>query len=103
MALEQMDGFELAGRTVKKNHLAVDISLICVVPSVSSVSILSTRREPQSTLPRILWMKRAVNKRFLQCHLDTNFLLGGNLNAASRQALMQKLARIEPTSKLEPV
>jgi hypothetical protein len=34
---------------------------------------------------------------------DANFSLGGNLNAASRQALMQKLARIEPTSKLEPV
>jgi hypothetical protein len=33
---------------------------------------------------------------------DANFFLGGNLNAASRQALMQKLARIEPASKLEP-
>lgn len=28
---------------------------------------------------------------------------GGNLNAASRQALMQKLARIEPTPKPLPV
>jgi RNA-binding protein 39 len=35
--------------------------------------------------------------------LDADFLLGGNLNAASRQALMQKLARIEPASKLEPM
>ena len=34
---------------------------------------------------------------------DANFLPGGNLNAASRQALMQKLARIEPKSSLEPV
>lgn len=34
---------------------------------------------------------------------DPNLLLGGNLNAASRQALMQKLARIEPSSKLETV
>jgi len=48
-------------------------------------------------------MKRAVNRQFLRWHLDANFLLGGNLNAASRQALMQKLARIEPTSKFEPV
>jgi hypothetical protein len=102
MALEQMDGFELAGRTVRR-HLVIDIPLICVIPSVSSVLIPSTRREPQSTPPRILWMKRAVNRQFLRWHLDVNFLLGGNLNAASRQALMQKLARIEPTSKLEPV
>jgi len=35
--------------------------------------------------------------------LDADFFLGGNLNAASRQALMQKLARIEPASKLEPL
>ena len=50
-------------------------------------------------------MKRAVNRQFLRWYLDADayFLLGGNLNAASRQALMQKLARIEPTSKLEPV
>jgi len=48
-------------------------------------------------------MKRAVNREFSQWHLDADFLLGGNLNAASRQALMQKLARIEPASKLEPV
>ena len=48
-------------------------------------------------------MKRAVNRSFSQWHLDADFLLGGNLNAASRQALMQKLARIEPASKLEPV
>lgn len=31
-----------------------------------------------------------------------NVLSGGNLNAASRQALMQKLARIEPTPTLTP-
>ena len=33
----------------------------------------------------------------------TNSMLGGNLNAASRQALMQKLARIEPAPKPQPV
>jgi len=48
-------------------------------------------------------MKQAVSRYFWQRRLDTNVLPGGNLNAASRQALMQKLARIEPTSKLEPV
>lgn len=48
-------------------------------------------------------MKRAVNRSFSQWYLDADFLLGGNLNAASRQALMQKLARIEPASKLEPM
>jgi len=71
--------------------------------SISSVSIPSTKKESQNILPRIRWMKQAVSRYFWQRRLDTNVLPGGNLNAASRQALMQKLARIEPTSKLEPV
>ncbi|KAG1757615.1 hypothetical protein EDB19DRAFT_1891347 [Suillus lakei] len=63
MALEQMEGFELAGRTLR----------------VNTVHEKGTVRYAQ------------------QDSLDEAG--GGNLNAASRQALMQKLARIEPTPK----
>ncbi|KAF8227436.1 splicing factor, CC1-like protein [Tricholoma matsutake] len=68
MALEQMEGFELAGRTLR----------------VNTVHEKGTARYTQ------------------QDSLDEAG--GGNLNAASRQALMQKLARIEPAqSKPEPI
>ncbi|PIL31901.1 transporter [Ganoderma sinense ZZ0214-1] len=68
MALEQMDGFELAGRTLR----------------VNTVHEKGSARYTQ------------------QDSLDEAG--GGNLNAASRQALMQKLARIDPApSKMEPV
>ncbi|KAI0275099.1 hypothetical protein BC834DRAFT_814949 [Gloeopeniophorella convolvens] len=67
MALEQMEGFELAGRTLRVN-------------TVHEKGI--TKYTPQDSLDEAG---------------------GGNLNAASRQALMQKLARIEPSSKFEPV
>ncbi|KAJ7103563.1 hypothetical protein B0H15DRAFT_919300 [Mycena belliarum] len=67
MALEQMEGFELAGRTLR----------------VNTVHEKGTARYTQAdTLD------------------DTG---GGNLNAASRQALMQKLARIEPAHQPEPI
>ncbi|KAI3621864.1 rna-binding protein 39-like isoform 1 [Moniliophthora roreri] len=68
MALEQMEGFELAGRTLRVN----------TVHEKGSV-----RYTQQDSLD------------------DSG---GGNLNAASRQALMQKLARIEPPPSLpDPV
>ncbi|KZT30541.1 splicing factor, CC1-like protein [Neolentinus lepideus HHB14362 ss-1] len=68
MALEQMEGFELAGRTLRVN----------------------TVHEKGSV------------KYTQQDSLDEAG--GGNLNAASRQALMQKLARIEPSPvRQEPV
>ncbi|KAI9460614.1 hypothetical protein BJY52DRAFT_1118076 [Lactarius psammicola] len=67
MALEQMDGFELAGRTLRVNTVH----------------------------------EKGTTKYTSQDSLDEAG--GGNLNAASRQALMQKLARIEPASKLETV
>jgi len=67
MALEQMDGFELAGRTLRVNTVH----------------------------------EKGATKYATQDSLDEAG--GGNLNAASRQALMQKLARIEPSSKFEPV
>ncbi|KAF8642255.1 hypothetical protein AX16_009530 [Volvariella volvacea WC 439] len=60
MALEQMEGFELAGRTLRVNTVHEKGS---------------TRYTQQDSLDEAG---------------------GGNLNAASRQALMQKLARIEP-------
>ncbi|OSD03128.1 splicing factor CC1-like protein [Trametes coccinea BRFM310] len=68
MALEQMDGFELAGRTLRVN----------------------TVHEKGST-------------RYAQVE-SLDEAGGGNLNAASRQALMQKLARVDSAPpKLEPV
>ncbi|KAA1471528.1 splicing factor, CC1-like protein [Dentipellis sp. KUC8613] len=67
MALEQMEGFELAGRTLRVNTVHEKGSM---------------KYTPQDSLDEAG---------------------GGNLNAASRQALMQKLARIEPTSKAEPI
>ncbi|KAF8350093.1 hypothetical protein F5887DRAFT_1059288 [Amanita rubescens] len=67
MALEQMEGFELAGRTLRVNTVHEKGS---------------TRYTQQDSLDEAG---------------------GGNLNAASRQALMQKLARIEPTPRLEPI
>ncbi|KAF9015130.1 hypothetical protein BDQ17DRAFT_1418245 [Cyathus striatus] len=68
MALEQMEGFELAGRTLR----------------VNTVHEKGTARYTQ------------------QDSLDEAG--GGNLNAASRQALMQKLARIDqPAPSPEPV
>ncbi|KAI8995686.1 splicing factor CC1-like protein [Trametes punicea] len=68
MALEQMDGFELAGRTLRVNTVHEKGS---------------TRYTQQDSLDEAG---------------------GGNLNAASRQALMQKLARIDSAPpKLEPV
>ncbi|KAM6498081.1 hypothetical protein JOM56_006029 [Amanita muscaria] len=66
MALEQMEGFELAGRTLRVN----------TVHEKGSV-----RYTQQDSLDEA----------------------GGNLNAASRQALMQKLARTEPALRQEPV
>ncbi|KAJ7092692.1 splicing factor CC1-like protein [Mycena epipterygia] len=67
MALEQMEGFELAGRTLR----------------VNTVHEKGTARYTQADT------------------LDESG--GGNLNAASRQALMQKLARIEPAHQPEPI
>jgi len=67
MALEQMEGFELAGRTLRVN----------TVHEKGSV-----RYTQQDSLDEAG---------------------GGNLNAASRQALMQKLARTEPALRQEPV
>ncbi|KIJ68490.1 hypothetical protein HYDPIDRAFT_24760 [Hydnomerulius pinastri MD-312] len=67
MALEQMEGFELAGRTLRVNTVH----------------------------------EKGTVKYTQQDSLDE--VGGGNLNAASRQALMQKLARIEPAPKPMPV
>ncbi|KIM48235.1 hypothetical protein M413DRAFT_63161 [Hebeloma cylindrosporum] len=64
MALEQMEGFELAGRTLRVNTVH----------------------------------EKGTAKYTQQDSLDEAG--GGNLNAASRQALMQKLARTEPAPSL---
>ncbi|KAF7320384.1 Splicing factor CC1-like protein [Mycena kentingensis (nom. inval.)] len=62
MALEQMDGFELAGRTLRVNTVH----------------------------------EKGTAARYTIAAESLDDAGGGNLNAASRQALMQKLARIEP-------
>ncbi|KAF5313969.1 hypothetical protein D9611_006778 [Ephemerocybe angulata] len=67
MALEQMEGFELAGRTLRVNTVHEKGS---------------TRYTQQDSLEESG---------------------GGNLNAASRQALMQKLARTEQPAVPEPI
>jgi RNA-binding protein 39 len=68
MALEQMEGFELAGRTLRVNTVH----------------------------------EKGTAKYIQQDSLDEAG--GGNLNAASRQALMQKLARTETAPSLpEPI
>lgn len=64
MALEQMEGFELAGRTLRVNTVH----------------------------------EKGTTKYTQQDSLDEAG--GGNLNAASRQALMQKLARTDQTPAL---
>ncbi|KAF5390241.1 hypothetical protein D9757_002975 [Collybiopsis confluens] len=85
MALEQMEGFELAGRTLR----------------VNTVHEKGTARYTQAdTLDESGGKLQAFD---VSCHLLTFFTSGGNLNAASRQALMQKLARIDaPLSLPEP-
>ncbi|KAI0825071.1 splicing factor CC1-like protein [Trametes gibbosa] len=86
MALEQMDGFELAGRTASYayysgHHCLTDQHHQLRVNTVHEKG--STRYTQQDTLDEAG---------------------GGNLNAASRQALMQKLARTDSApTKLEPV
>ncbi|EKM83907.1 hypothetical protein AGABI1DRAFT_110515 [Agaricus bisporus var. burnettii JB137-S8] len=68
MALQQMEGFELAGRTLRVNTVH----------------------------------EKGTTKYTQQDSLDESG--GGNLNAASRQALMQKLARTDqPAPRPEPV
>ncbi|KAH8100679.1 hypothetical protein BXZ70DRAFT_1008166 [Cristinia sonorae] len=68
MALEQMEGFELAGRTLRVNTVH----------------------------------EKGTVKYTQQDSLDEAG--GGNLNAASRQALMQKLARIDqPATRPQPI
>ncbi|KAL5535384.1 RSD1 [Sanghuangporus sanghuang] len=65
MALEQMEGFELAGRTLRVNTVH----------------------------------EKGQSKIITQDSLDEGG--GGNLNAASRQALMQKLARIDSAPTIQ--
>lgn len=59
MALEQMEGFELAGRTVRK---ALFLCEKCSQSKFSFVSILFMKREPLNTLNKTPWMKQAVRK-----------------------------------------
>lgn len=76
MALEQMDGFELAGRTLRVN----------------------------TVYEKGAGSGGGTNGRGLGSQAESLDEGGGNLNAVSRQALMQKLARTEqPTLKLPEI
>lgn len=62
------------------------------------------KRVQLDTLPKTLWMNQAVRILFRMSIWPINPWTGGNLNAASRQALMQKLARTESAPAFpEPV
>jgi hypothetical protein len=99
MALEQMEGFELAGRAVIFFHLPSFYDLLKIISSF--VSIRYMRKAPLEGHRRILSKRMVV----CICHRSPIFLLildgiGTNLNAASRQALMQKLARMDAEPSL---
>jgi RNA-binding protein 23/39 len=83
MALEQMDGFELAGRQLRVN----------TVHEKGTGVRYSTATESLDDAGGIL-----------RCLSSSSYLSdgysGGNLNAASRQALMQKLARTEAEEEI---
>lgn len=96
MALEQMEGFELAGRTVSTFLQRWDRQRVLTYHS--SVSTLYMRKALLNIRSKTHSMKPAVWFLFFITLVRVLSILipGGNLNAASRQALMQKLARIEP-------
>lgn len=104
MALEQMEGFELAGRTVSTMFTCLQHVLNLVWSSCGSTRF--TRREQRNMHNKTLSMKLVV---WITCVsvdllLAKSSLTGGNLNAASRQALMQKLARTDqPTTRPQPM
>lgn len=102
MALQQMEGFELAGRTVGSPISQATVWLHGL--GISSFAwILCMRKERPSTLSKIPLMNLGV--RFYHSVITpAHPTKGGNLNAASRQALMQKLARTDqPAPRTEPV
>ncbi|KXN90061.1 RNA-binding protein rsd1 [Leucoagaricus sp. SymC.cos] len=85
MALQQMEGFELAGRTASWSNLFP--------------SCLISFQDPQLRVNTV--HEKGTAKYTQQDSLDESG--GGNLNAASRQALMQKLARTDqPVPRSEP-
>jgi RNA-binding protein 39 len=84
MALEQMEGFELAGRQLRVN-------------TVHEKGTVKYTQQESLDDSGGTFLLMPLPKR---SHLVD---LGGNLNAASRQALMQKLARIEPARSPEPM
>ena len=94
MALEQMEGFELAGRTVRNFVYSYPCNRSQVPPS--SVLTPFMKRVLSSTRSRIRLTRPAVIiKYYISSTASDLVFTGGNLNAASRQALMQKLARID--------
>jgi hypothetical protein len=61
MALEQMEGFELAGRTVSRSSRSM-IFFIYQRSMFSSASRLCMKRVPLVCSSRTVWMKLAVSK-----------------------------------------
>lgn len=105
MALEQMEGFELAGRVVSTRSLFVSKGI--AHPSQLRVNTVhekgTVRYTQQDTLEESggKGLLHTASCRCILCVLMS--FAGGNLNAASRQALMQKLARTQSTPVPESV
>jgi RNA-binding protein 23/39 len=97
MALEQMEGFELAGRTVRHPYFDFVSPIYHFHPlqlRVNTVHEKGTAKYTQAdTLDEAGGGLHSLSVVVSGWLTSTS---GGNLNAASRQALMQKLARIEP-------
>lgn len=104
MALEQMEGFELAGRTVLWDYFCAWIVTdgVCATASREHRSRERSDAIHSAGLLRGKW-RYVWSSNFLQQLVTYGFYTGGNLNAASRQALMQKLARTDSAPKAQPM
>lgn len=95
MALEQMEGFELAGRTVNVLLLLTHPIVTTSAASSKHCSRERNRKIYSARFPRRIRRSVLDVVQFKLFFLSECPSLGGNLNAASRQALMHKLARID--------
>jgi RNA-binding protein 23/39 len=76
-------------------------SRVCVQLRVKTVHEKGTARLQQQDSLDEAGGKKSLLRVYMNVHLMIHYQ-GGNLNAASRQALMQKLARIEPAPTRTP-
>jgi RNA-binding protein 39 len=102
MALEQMEGFELAGRQV------IIIYLLCHLWFLTSTQLrVNTVHEKGSGVRYAGTETLDDTGGQLACDdsplTSLNYHTGANLNAASRQALMQKLSRVDTPGVPQPI